>query len=197
MHALGVDYGQGFYLGRPGTDLHPGYPHGNWLTVPEPAWNLKADPLEPWLQWSNQDQAQWDTCLPSLERISQKFLEIVAQQPLLASTSNVAWPHTLHDHLMQMAKDFSDTFLMDPRDPQVRKRMRQRSSEHARAGVSPASYIILAHHYFGAYHTLEQSNDSILPSLTLFRQRWLWSVADGLNTYAATLPLADTWEYNA
>ncbi len=189
LQSLGIDYGQGYYLGIPqatpveGPILHAVGGRGQ---VPD---NFGASPYDALLDWSDSNQREWEAYREGLTLLRPVFLSMV-NALLNDSLPDDRWRNVSTASLKTLVAQYGLNLIHDPRDPNIRARARRLGVEHRRAGVSPAWYVMLYNYYFPAYHQLHAETDSALPRLNLFRKRWLWDLADTLDVYAANSAVA-------
>ncbi len=186
LQSLGVDYGQGYYLGRPQAAPHHGLVHQAARILPQAVDDRRDSPYRALLNWSPRDQDEWVVCREGLALLRPVFFSIV--NPLLDdSLPDGRWRKTPVDRLKALLHSYGANLIHDPRDPVVRERARQLGWEHRHAGISPAWYVMLYNYYFQAYHRVHDDNGAALPRLSLFRKRWLLDLADTMDAYDDTL----------
>ena len=169
LQALGVDYGQGFYLGRPARWPVTGpIRAGSAFPSTPPSY---AGPYAPVQVWSDADQAQWRTAREALRQVHQRFVEHL---PAILPPTNAAGT---------LAARYGENLPADPRVPLTREYARQLGYQLIRAGISPSWFILVYDFYFAAYHQASSDQIPDLPPLPLFRRRWLWDVADTLDAF--------------
>ncbi len=180
LQSLGVDYGQGFYLGRPARCPLTG-PIRAGTALPS-ASHSYAGPYAPVQVWSDADQAHWRTAREALRQVHQRFVEHL---PEVLPRTDVLWT---------LAVRYGENLPADPRSPLTREYARQLGYQLIRGGISPSWYILIYDFYFAAYHRASADQIPDLPPLPLFRRRWLWDVADTLGAYtqAGQMPLKST-----
>ncbi len=182
LQSLGVDYGQGYFLGKPQAAPRHGLIHAAARNREPLSDDCRNSPYQELLNWSTQDQTEWVTYRGELALIRQAFFAIV--NPLLNdSLPDGRWRKAPVDRLKTLVQSYGADLIGDPRDPTVRERARQLGRDHRQAGISPGWYVTLYNYYFQAYHRVHAGNDSARPQLSLFRKRWLWDVADTLDAY--------------
>ncbi len=188
LQSLGVDYGQGYFLGRPQAVPHVGLIQQVTSLREQRVDDRRDSPYRALLNWSPHDQEEWVTYREGLALLRPTFFAIV--NPFLDNALILPagrWRKTPVDRLKTLLHFYGANLIHDPRDPMVRERARQLGREHRQAGVSPAWYVMLYNCYFQAYHRVQDENDAALPRLSLFRKRWLLDLADTLDAYDDTL----------
>lgn len=180
LQDLGIEYGQGFYLGRP-VPLPMGptqIPIAHRQRRHPPVHGLYA-PIQ---VWSDDDQEYWRTLGGALQRIHDLFVEslptLVPVQTLMPSAAPQREP------LLKLAPRYGVLLPLDPRNPIAREEARHLGRQHVEQGLSVAWYVSLYNQYFSAYHRAEHEGVAGLPRLDLFRRRWVWDVADTLDAYS-------------
>ncbi|MHB1682540.1 MAG: EAL domain-containing protein [Bacilli bacterium] len=188
LQSLGVDYGQGYFLGRPQAVPHVGLIQQVTSLREQRVDDRRDSPYRVLLNWSPHDQEEWVTYREGLALLRPTFFAIV--NPFLDNAlilPAARWRKTPVDRLKSLLHLYGANLIHDPRDPVVRERARQLGREHRQAGVSPAWYVMLYNYYFQAYHRVHDKSDAALPRLSLFRKRWLLDLADTLDAYDDTL----------
>ena len=188
LQSLGVDYGQGYFLGRPQAVPCHGLIQQVASLRERKMDDRRDSPYRALLNWSPYDQEEWGDYQEGLALLRPAFFAIV--NPFLDNTLTLPagrWRKTPAERLKTLLHLYGANLIHDPRDPVVRERARQLGREHRQAGVSPAWYVMLYNYYFQAYHRVHDESGAELPRLSLFRKRWLLDLADTLDAYDDTL----------
>lgn len=186
LQSLGIDYGQGHYIGRPqATPCVDPILHvtNHRRQAPD---SFGVSPYDALLGWSDANQSEWDAHKEGLNLLRPVFLTMVSAL-LNDSLPDERWHDVPIVRLKALVQQYGLNLTHDPRDPEVRDRARRLGLEHRRALISPAWFVMLYNYYFPAYHQLQAETDSALPRLFLFRRRWLLDLADTLDVYARPL----------
>ncbi len=185
LQSLGVDYGQGYFLGRPQVSPRHGLIDQAIGSRGQVTDNYRHSPYEALLDWSAHDQSEWMTYRKEMALMRPVFLAMV-HSILEDSLAEGRWRKTPVERLKMLIQAYGVNLIHDPRDPMIRERARKLGREHRQAGISPAWYVMLFNYYFQAYHRVHADSDSALPPLSLFRKRWFWDLADTLDAYNDT-----------
>jgi len=140
LQSLGVDYGQGYFLGRPQATPRHGQIHQAVRSRGQVTGDYGNSPYEALLNWSDSDQSEWVTYREGLTLLRPVFLAMV-HSLLDDSLPDERWRKTPVGRLKTLIQSYGVNLIHDPRDPVVRERARQLGREHQQAGISPAWYV--------------------------------------------------------